>query len=155
MGTTLESGWPATLRSFRHRDFRILWSGLVISAVGTWMQIVAQSLLVLQLAHNSAFALGLVSLAQALSFFVFALAGGGFADRLDRKRLLLTTQSVLMGFALLIGVLTVTGAIRVWMIVVIAFLSGAALSFDQPARAALISSLIPHSAGLLWVLGRK
>jgi MFS family permease len=102
MGTTLESGWPAALRSLRHRDFRILWSGLIVSAVGTWMQIVAQSLLVLQLAHNSAFALGLVSLAQALSFFVFALAGGGFADRLDRKRLLLTTQSVLMGFALLI-----------------------------------------------------
>jgi len=107
------------------------------------MQIVAQSLLVLQLTHGSAFALGLVSLAQALAFFVFALLGGGFADRLDRKRLLLTTQSLLMLLALLMGILTITGAVRVWMIVAIAFLSGTALSFDQPTRAALISSLVP------------
>lgn len=107
------------------------------------MQIVAQSLLVLQLTHNSAFALGLVSLAQALAFFVFALAGGGFADRLDRKRLLLTTQSVLMCLALTMGLLTITGTIRVWMIVAIAFVSGATLSFDQPTRAALISTLVP------------
>lgn len=143
MEITLNTGWPAALRSLRYRDFRILWSGLIVSAIGTWMQIVAQSLLVLQLSHGSAFALGVISLAQALAFFVFALIGGGFADRIDRKRLLVTTQSLLMIFALLIGVLTVTGAIRVWMIVVTVFLSAAALSFDQPARAALISSLVP------------
>lgn len=115
----------------------------MVSAVGTWMQIVAQSLLVLQLTQGSAFALGLVSLAQACAFFLFALAGGGFADRLDRKRLLFTTQSILMLLALLIGLLTVAGIIRVWMIVAVAFFSGAALSFDQPTRAALISSLVP------------
>lgn len=107
------------------------------------MQIVAQSLLVLQLTHGSAFALGLVSLAQSLAFFAFALIGGGFADRLDRKRLLMTTQSVLMTLAVLMGILTAIGTIRVWMIVTIAFLSGTALSFDQPTRAALISSLVP------------
>ena len=107
------------------------------------MQIVAQSLLVLYLTHGSALALGVVALAQALAFFVFALAGGGFADRLDRRKLLLVTQTLLMCLALLIGVWTVTGKIQVWMIVVIAFVSGATLSFDQPARAALISSVVP------------
>jgi MFS family permease len=143
MDINLNRRQPAAFRSLRHRDFRVLWSGLMVSAVGTWMQIVAQSLLVLQLTHGSALALGLVSLAQSLAFFLFALVGGGFADRLDRKRLLLTTQSVLMALALAMGILTMTGTIRVWMIVTIAFLSGTALSFDQPARAALISSLVP------------
>jgi MFS family permease len=131
------------LRSLQHREFRLLWTGLIVSAVGTWMQIVAQSLLVLQLTHGSAFALGLVSLAQSMAFFLFALVGGGFADRFDRKRLLLTTQTLLMTFALGMGILTMTGTIRVWMIVMIAFLSGTALSFDQPTRAALVSSLVP------------
>lgn len=143
METNLNRSGLAAFRSLQHRDFRLLWSGLILSAVGTWMQIVAQSLLVLQLTHGSAFALGLVSLAQALAFFAFALVGGGFADRLDRKRLLLTTQSLLMTLALLMGILTITGVIRVWMIVTIAFFSGTALSFDQPTRAALISSLVP------------
>jgi MFS family permease len=143
METNLNRSGPAALRSLQHREFRLLWSGLIVSAIGTWMQIVAQSLLVLQLTHGSAFALGLVSLAQAFAFFAFALVGGGFADRLDRKRLLLITQSLLMTLALLMGILTITGTIKVWMIVAIAFLSGTALSFDQPSRAALISSLVP------------
>jgi MFS family permease len=135
--------WPAAVRSLRYRYFRMLWLGLLISSVGTWMQIVAQSLLVLRLTHNSGFALGVVSLAQALAFFLFALAGGGLADRLERRRLLLCTQSLLMLLAFVMGLLTFTGRIHFWMIVIIAFLSGAILSFDQPARAALMSSLVP------------
>src|SRR5689334_6995219 len=137
------SSWPVPVRSLRNPDFRILWIGLIISAIGTWMQIVAQSLLVLRLTHNSGFALGLVSLAQACAFFLFALLGGGFADRLQRRRLLLATQTLLMCLALSMGVLTLAGRMQVWMIVIIDFLSGAVLSFDQPARAALISSLVP------------
>jgi MFS family permease len=116
---------------------------LAASSVGTWMQIVAQSLLVLDLTHGSAAALGAVSLVQALSFLVFALVGGGVADRFDRRRLLLLTQSLLMGLALLLGTLTAAGVIRFWMIPVAAFLSSAILSFDQPARNALIGSLVP------------
>src|SRR5271166_2342803 len=82
-----------TFRALRHRDFRLLWCGLAVSAVGTWMQIVAQSLLVLKITHGLAFALGSVSLAQALAFFLFALVGGSVADRLDKRRLLLCTQT--------------------------------------------------------------
>jgi MFS family permease len=107
------------------------------------MQIVAQSLLVLDLTHGSPAALGTVSLAQALSFLLFALVGGDATDRFDKRRLLLLTQSILMGLAVLLGVLTATGVIRFWMVPLVAFGSGATLSFDQPARNSLIASLVP------------
>ena len=107
------------------------------------MQIVALSLLVLKITQGSAFALGTVSLAQALSFFLFALIGGGVADHFDKRRLLLFTQSVSAGLAILLGVLTVTGVIQFWMILILAFLNGTVLSFDQPARGALIPTLVP------------
>jgi MFS family permease len=127
----------------RHRDFRLLWLGLLGSAVGTWMQIVAQALLVLELSHGSALALGAVSLAQALAFFAFSLFGGAVADRVDKRRLILTTQTLCMTFAALLGVLTWLHVVQVWMVVVLAFLQGVALSFDQPTRAALVPDLVP------------
>jgi MFS family permease len=137
-----ERGFPA-FRALQHRNFRLLWTGLTVSAVGTWMQIVAQSLLVLDLTHGSAVALGTLSLTQALSFLLCAAAGGSAADRFDKRRLLLFTQSLMMGFAILLGVLTAIGAIRFWMILLVSFASSATLSFDQPARNSLISSLVP------------
>jgi MFS family permease len=130
-------------RVLRHRDFRLLWLGLVGSAVGTWMQIVAQALMVLELAHGSALALGAVSLAQALAFFVFSLFGGAVADHVDKRRLLLTTQTICMAFAGLLALLTWLHVVAVWMVVVLAFLQGTALSFDQPTRAALVPELVP------------
>ena len=133
-----------TFSALHNRNFRLLWIGLTVSAVGTWMQIVALSLLVLDLTHGSAVALGLVSLAQALSFLVFAPVGGSAADRFDRRRLLLLTQSSLMGLAAILGILTAAGVIRFWMIPLTAFASGAMLSFDQPTRNALIASLVPN-----------
>src|SRR6266446_2601611 len=140
------SGRGSALRTFRalqHRNFRLLWTGFAVSAVGTWMQIIALSLLVLDLTHGSAAALGTVSLTQALSFLLFAGMGGGAADRFDKRRLLLLTQSLMAGFAVLLGVLTVTGLIRFWMIMLVAFASSATLSFDQPTRNSLIASLVP------------
>jgi len=107
------------------------------------MQIVAQALLILQLSQGSALALGLVSLAQALAFFVFALLGGAVADRVDKRRLLIVTQTLCLVFSALLGLLTMQHLVAVWMIVVIAFMQGAALSFDQPARAALVPDLVP------------
>lgn len=137
-----------TFRALQHRDFRLLWSGLAFSAVGTWMQIVAQSLLVLDLTHGSAIALGAVSLTQAMAFLLFAPLGGSLADRFDRRRLLFVTQSLMMAFAVLLGILTATGAVRFWMIPLLAFASSATLSFDQPARNALAASLVPKEAML-------
>ncbi|HCI82664.1 MAG TPA: hypothetical protein DHW02_23565 [Ktedonobacter sp.] len=133
-----------TFRALRYRNFCLLWISLIVSSVGTWMQIVAQALLVLKITNNSPFALGIVALAQSLSFFVFALIGGSVADRTDKRRFLLVTQSLSMLLAFLLGVLVITGVIRVWMIVVLAFCSGTILSFDQPARSALIPMLVPR-----------
>ena len=116
---------------------------MLASALGTWMQIVAQSLLVLRLSGNSALALGTVSLAQASAFFLFAPMGGTFADRHDKRRLLFRTQTLLMVIAFTLAVLTATGAIRLWMVILLAFTSGVLLSFDQPARASLLPLLAP------------
>ena len=132
------------LGALRHRDFRLLWVSLLTSAVGTWMQIVAQAVLVLDISHGSAFALGTVSLAQSAAFLAFALFGGAVADRVDKRRLLLVTQSLCMLFATVLGVLTVLHVVAVWMVVVLAFLQGVALSFDQPSRAALVADLVPE-----------
>src|SRR5258706_12275144 len=133
-----------TFRALRYRNFRLLWISLIVSSVGTWMQIVAQSLLVLQITHGSALALGIVALAQSASFFLFALLGGGVADRVDKRRFLLVTQSLSMLLAFILGILTITGAVQVWMIVVLAFCSGTVLSFDQPTRSSLIPVLVPR-----------
>ena len=133
----------STFRALGHRDFFLLWAGSTVSAVGTWMQIVALSLLVLELTGGSAMALATVSLAQALSFLLFAPVGGSAADRFDKRRVLLLTQSLLMGFAVLLGLLTTRGLIRFWMIPLTAFASGAVLSFDQPTRNALVAALVP------------
>jgi MFS family permease len=129
-----------------YRDFRLMWIGLFVSAIGTWIQIVAQALLIVKLTNGSAFALGVVSLAQALSFFLFALAGGALADKFDKRRLVLVTQTILMLLAVLLGTLTLVGVVRLWMIVAIAFCSGAVLSIDQPTRGALIPMLVPPEA---------
>ena len=137
------SGSLGPFRALRHRDFRLLWFSLLVSAIGTWMQIVAQSLLVLKIAHGSAFALGCVSLAQAMSFFLFALIGGSVADRVDKRRLLLFTQASSALLALLLGFLTLWGIVKLWMILVLAFLNGTLLSFDQPTRGALIPAVVP------------
>lgn len=116
---------------------------MLASGLGTWMQIVAQSLLVLRLSGNSALALGTVSLAQASAFFLFAPMGGTFADRHDKRRLLFRTQTLLMLSAFTLAALTASGAVRLWMVVALAFTSGVLLSFDQPARAALLPLLAP------------
>jgi len=132
-----------TFRALRHRHYRTLWIGMLASALGTWMQIVAQSLLVLRITGNSAIALGTVSVAQASAFFFFAPLGGTFADRHDKRRLLFRTQTLLMLTAFTLAALTATGTIRLWMVIVLAFTSGTLLSFDQPARAALLPLLAP------------
>src|SRR5436305_10285271 len=102
-----------TFRPLQYRHFRLLWISLIVSSVGTWMQIVAQALLVLQMTHGSALALGIVALAQSSSFFLFALVGGSVADRVDKRRFLLMTQSLSMCLAFLFGILTLTGVIQV------------------------------------------
>jgi MFS family permease len=142
--TTVPKRRLQTFRALRYRNFRLLWISLVVSSIGTWLQIISQSLLVLKITHNSPIALGIVSLAQASSFFLFAFIGGSFADQSDKRRFLLVTQSLSLLLAFILGILTVTGSIQVWMIVLLAFCSGTVLSFDQPARSSLVPILVPR-----------
>ena len=107
-----------TFKALQYRNFALLWFGLILSNIGTWIQIIAQSLLVLTLTHNSGVALGVVSFAQASPFFIFAFIGGGIADRVDKRNLLLFTQSVQIFLAFTLGVLTFAGLIQFWHILV-------------------------------------
>jgi MFS family permease len=128
----------------KHRDYRLFWLAQAVSGIGTFMQVVGQSLLVLKLSNNSALALGLVSLAQALAFFAFALIGGSVVDRVNRRRLLFVTQSLLLGIALAMTILSATGTATLPLVIILAFCSGVVVSFDQPARASLFPGLVPR-----------
>ena len=102
------------LKRLQYRNFALLWFGLILSNIGTWIQVIAQSLLVLALMHNSDVALGVISFAQAFPFFIFALVGGGIADKTDKRKLLPFTQTVQMVLAFTLRILTLTGFIQFW-----------------------------------------
>lgn len=129
------------LRAFRHRNFALFFSGQIVSLTGTWMQSVAQSWLVYRLT-DSATMLGLVGFATMIPSFVFASFGGLLADRVDRRRILLTTQSSFMVLAFILALLTLTGAIQVWHILVLATLLGLASAFDIPTRQSFVVEMV-------------
>src|SRR5712692_10851954 len=112
------------LRAFlalRHRNFRLFWTGQLISLIGTWMQTTAQAWLVLELTH-SALLLGLVGALQFLPVMVFSLFGGVLADRVPKRTLLLVTQSVALVQATIMWLLVVTGTVHIWHIMFMAAL---------------------------------
>ncbi len=130
-------------RSLYHRDFSIFWAGNFLSNIGTWMQNIALGWVVL-LISNSAFLLGLNGfLAQIPSLF-FALPGGAIADRLNRRKLMLITQTSMMLLALLLAVLTSFRQITIKEIMAISFMTGVASALNYPAYQALIPDLVPR-----------
>jgi MFS family permease len=128
--------------ALRHRNFTLLWSGLIVSNVGTWIQNVAQGWLILQLT-NSPLWLGLLGLSFAIPMISLPVIGGAIADRVDRIRLLYLTQSGMAAGAIGLALLTWTGKVQAWHILVAAFLGSALLAFDSPARQALMPDLVP------------
>jgi len=128
-------------RAFRYRDFRLVWSGACISSIGTWMQKLAQSWLVLEIS-GSAFWLGLDAFLGEIPIFLFSLVGGVAADRIDRRRILIAGQFLQMSCALALAGLVASGAVEVWHILCLSFLVGLAQAFGGPAYAALIPSLV-------------
>ena len=127
--------------ALRHRTFRLFWIGALVSNVGSWMQNVAQGWLVLELT-NSAFMLGLVGFAGTIPMLFFLLVGGVYADRLDRRRLLLVTMTAMMIFALVLALLTFGEIVTVWHVLVLSFLSGTALAMAAPAYLAFVHDLV-------------
>jgi MFS family permease len=121
--------------------FRTYFIATVISNTGSWMQIVGQGWLILQLT-NSPFYLGLVGLVRAIPTILLSMMGGVLADRFDRQRILLVTQSIIMIAAFLLAILTVTGVVEVWHILVITFVSSVFFAVDNPTRQALVPDLV-------------
>ena len=129
----------ALLMVFRHRNYRLFFSGQLVSLMGTWMQTVAQAWLVYSLTH-SPFLLGLTSFAAQVTVFFIAPFGGMVADRVDRRKMLLLTQSLAMLQAALLAGLTLAGIVQVWEIIVLAFGLGFINAFDVPTRQAMTST---------------
>lgn len=140
------AGWrlplPATFSSLRHRNYRLLWVGTLISSSGDWMDQIALNWLMYALTNSPVY-LGLLNFCRLAPILVFTLIGGVVADRVERRRLMFTTQSVAMVLALVLAVLVSTGVVQVWMVLLIAAGRGIMLSFNMPARQSLISELVP------------
>jgi MFS family permease len=129
-------------RSLRVRNYRLFASGQIVSLTGSWMQSTAQDWLVLQLTDNSATAIGIVTALQFAPIMLLTLYGGLIADRFDKRRMLMVTQTMLGLLAVGMGVLVVSGHIQVWHVFLFAGLLGVAQAFDNPARQAFVSELV-------------
>jgi MFS family permease len=128
-------------RALRHRNFRLFWSGAFLSNTGTWMQAVAQGWLVLQLS-NSPFWLGVDAFMATAPGLLFTLVGGVFADLIDRRKLLIYSQIVAGFAALTLGTLVVTSVVKVWMILMLSFVTGCCMSIAGPSYLALVFDLV-------------
>src|SRR5216684_5157120 len=134
---------PAGLRALRHRDFRLFWSGQLVSLIGTWMQSVGQSWLVLELT-NSPFRLGLIGALQFGPILLFSFLGGAISDRVHKRRMLIGTQTALMIQAFTLSALVWSGHVQFWHVAVLAGLYGLANTLDMPARQSFIAHLVPR-----------
>jgi MFS family permease len=132
-----------TFRSLRSFNFRLWTAGSLVSNIGTWMQRVAQDWLVLtQLTHHDASALGIVMGLQFAPQLLFLPWTGSAADRLNQRKLLMLTQATMGVLALVLGVLTIAGAVRLWHVYVFAFLSGSAAALDAPVRQTFVAEMV-------------
>ncbi|HTT74734.1 MAG TPA: MFS transporter [Candidatus Binataceae bacterium] len=133
-------GHPA-FRALRHRNFRLYFGGQLTSLIGTWTQTAAQSWLVLKLT-NSPLMLGTVSFANYLPILLFTLFAGVIIDRVDRRRLIIITQALMMMSAFTLAALTWTGVVRVEHVIAIAAFNGVVSSFDMPGRQAFVVKMV-------------
>lgn len=134
---------PRTFAALHVRNYRLFFTGQVVSNTGTWMQRIAQDWLVLSLT-NSPLAVGITTALQFLPMLLFGLWGGLLADRYPKRRLLMITQSAMLLLAATLAGLTVTGVVQVWHVYVIAAALGLATVVDNPARQTFVNEMVPH-----------
>jgi MFS family permease len=132
---------PSTFRSFRHRNFRLWFFGQLTSLVGTWMQTIAQNWLVYHQLGGSGRDLGMVNFLAAVPLVPLTLFAGSIADRWSKRWIVFWMQAAMMVLALVLGLLCWTGAVRMWHVMGLAFLLGAAQALDTPARQAFVVEL--------------
>ena len=142
MAASLDSSSRSAFAALRHRDFRLLWLGQIVSVTGSQMQFVAINWHV-YLLTKSALALGLVGLFRGGPIILCSLMGGVVADAVDRKRLMIMTQTAMLASAAGLAIITLTGLQNVWQIYALSALASAATAFDIPARQSLMPSLVP------------
>lgn len=133
-----------TFAALSVRNFRLYMVGQIVSMSGTWMQSIAQVLLVLNRLHGTGFDVGLVLALQFLPMLLFGTVGGLLADRVDKRHMLLGTQSAAGVLALTLGLLTLTGAVRLWHVYLLATLLGLVTMIDNPTRQAFVSEMVGH-----------
>ena len=136
-----DRGALAFLRVFRHRNYRLFFTGQLISLMGTWITTVTQGYLVYSLTH-SPLMLGVVSFASQVPVFFFSAFGGMIADRFDRRRMLLLTQSLACAESAALAVLALTHLVQVWMVVCLALFQGFINAFDIPIRQAMTLEMV-------------
>lgn len=127
--------------AFRSHNYRLYFVGQMISVIGNWLQIVAQGWLVFQLT-KSAFLIGIVAAAATAPMLLFSLFGGVIVDRFNKQKILIITQVSSMILAFILGVLTVSGNIQIWEIILLAFLAGTVNAIDLPARQSFVVEMV-------------
>ncbi|MBS1023936.1 MULTISPECIES: MFS transporter [Gluconobacter] len=132
-----------TFRSLGRRNYRVWVWGALFSNIGTWMQFTTQDWLVLtELTHHDAMAIGIVMALQLAPPLLLMLWTGLIADRVEKHRFLLFTQGALGVLAVALGLLVVTGSVRLWQVDLFAFLSGCVAAFDSPVRQTFVGELV-------------
>lgn len=133
--------WPPALRALAYRNYRLFWSGQLVSLTGMWMQQTAQQWLVYRLT-GSALMLGVVSIATFLPLLLLSPFAGLLADRVDRRRWVLIAQVLFLAQALILAALTLSGLVQVWHILVLALFLGVVDTFEKPLRQVLVGDLV-------------
>jgi MFS family permease len=142
--SSLNSRWPESLRALRHRNYQLFFAGQLISLIGTWMDQVAEAWLVYRLT-GSALLLGTVAFASQIPVFLLAPIGGALADRVDRRKILICTQSSMMLLTFMLAWLTLSHRVHIWQIVTLAALTGVVNAVDLPARQAFVVDMVSRA----------
>jgi MFS family permease len=139
-------------RALRHRNYQLWFFGQGVSLIGTWMQSMAQQVLVYRLT-SSAVALGVVNLMTVLPLLPFSFWGGTLADRLSKRNILLVTQTLMLVQAAVLGALTWTGLVRVWHVYLMAFILGVLKAVDMPPRQSMVVEMVEGKDDLTSAIG--
>ena len=132
-------------RSFRHRNYRILFPANTVSNIGSWAQRIAQDWLVLELTNNNGTYLGLVTAVQFAPVLFFSLHGGKFADRFNKRKVLILTNVIGGAASLALGILVMTNLIALWHVFVLATVLGISTAIDAPVRQAFTTEVVGQS----------
>ena len=131
-----------TFSALKHRNFRLWFGGQMVSLIGTWMQATAQSYLLFELT-GSPVMLGVAGFASGVPIWIFSLYSGLISDRLSRRKVILFAQSFMMILGFILAILTFTGFVQPWHIIVLIFFLGVANAFDAPARQSFVVEMVP------------